>query len=514
MTDELILALDAGTQSVRAILFNLKGDIIAWHKQILPQWEVPEPGWAEFDPELYWQMLCCATNSLWRNNPGLAEAVKGVTLAVQRCTLVNLDAGGGVLRPAMLWLDQRETNIVPRLGGRWRVLFKMAGLGETLSYLQSQSEANWIKAHQPEIWEKTHKFLFLSGYLAYRLTGVYVDSAGCQVGYVPFDYKNQRWAKSSDWKWQAICVEPRHLPELVAPGQIMGEISREASGLTGIPEGLPLVAAAADKACEVIGSGCVDLHQGSISYGTTATINVTSSRYIEPLPLIPPYPGAIPGSYNMEVQIYRGFWLVSWFIREFGLSEKLEAKEGNLTPEEVLDKVIDKIPPGSMGLLLQPYWSPGLRKPGLEAKGAVVGFRDIHTRGHFYRALLEGLAYALREGKERIEKRSRQKITELRVSGGGSRSRQIIQITADVFNMPVTRPHTWEASALGAAIVAAVGLKFIPDYKSAVAAMVRSGDTVSPNKDSVHIYEKLYTRAYKHLYGRLKPLYRSIKDIT
>lgn len=514
MTEELILALDAGTQSVRAVLFNLNGDVVAWSKQVLPQWEVPRPGWAEFDPELYWQMLCRATNSLWRDNPGIAGAVRGVTLTAQRCTLVNLDDAGGVLRPAILWLDQRETNIVPGLGVGWRTFFKLAGLGETLSYLQSQSEANWIKAHQPEIWERTHKFLFLSGYLVYRLTGVYMDSAGCQVGYVPFDYKNQRWAKPSDWKWRAICIEPRQLPELAAPGQTMAGISREASGLTGIPPGLPLVAAAADKACEVLGSGCVDLHQGSISYGTTATVNVTSSRYIEPLPLIPPYPGAMAGSYNMEVQIYRGFWLVSWFIREFGLSERLEAQEGNLAPEEVLDRVIDEIPPGSMGLLLQPYWSPGLRRPGLEAKGAVIGFRDIHTRGHFYRAVLEGLAYALREGKERIEKRSRQKITELRVSGGGSRSRQIMQITADVFAMPVTRPHTWEASALGAAIVAAVGLKLMPDYKSAVAAMVRCGDTVFPDEESVHIYEKLYSRAYKHLYRRLKPLYRSIMDIT
>lgn len=514
MADELILSLDAGTQSVRAILFDLKGNVVACQKEILSQWEIPEPGWAEFDPGLYWEKMCQAVNGLWRDNHRLKVAVQGVALTGQRCTLVNVDAAGRALRPAMSWLDQRATGIVPPLSRRWRLLFRLAGLGETMSYLQSQSEANWLKANQPEIWAGTSKFLFLSGYLTYRLTGSFMDSAGCQVGYVPFDYKKQQWAGASDWKWQALCVEPRHLPELVMPGQSLGVISREASGATGIPAGLPLIAAAADKACEVLGSGCTGLHRGSISYGTTATINVTSSRYIEPLPLIPPYPSAIPGNYNMEVQIYRGFWLVSWFIREFGLSERLVAEESNLAPEEVLDGVIDKIPPGSMGLLLQPYWSPGLRKPGLEAKGAVIGFRDIHTRGHFYRALLEGLAYALREGKERIEKRSRQKITELCISGGGSRSRQVMQITADVFNMPVTRPHTWEASALGAAMVAAVGLNYMPDFETAVNRMVRCGDTVCPVAENAVIYEKLYARAYKRLYGRLQPLYRAIKDIT
>lgn len=514
MTTDLILSIDAGTQSVRAMVFDLHGNIAGGHREPLPHWEVPEPGWAELDAGLYWRKVCCATGELWRKNPGLKDAVKGVTLTSQRSTLVNLDSSGRPLRPAILWLDQRAAETCPPLSAHWRLLFKMLGLGETLAYLQSQAEANWLKVHQPHIWEQTHKFLFLSGYLSYMLTGNFTDSSACQVGYVPFDYRRQCWAKPPDWKWQALCVERRMLPELVMPGQLSGRISQAASDATGIPAGLPLVAAAADKSCEVLGSGCLELHQGSISYGTTATINVTSQRYIEPLPLIPPYPSAVPGRYSLEVQIYRGFWLVSWFIREFGLAERLEAEECNSAPEEVFDRVISQIPPGSAGLVLQPFWSPGLKEPGLEARGAVVGFRDVHTRGHLYRALLEGLAYSLREGKERLEKRSGRKITELRVSGGGSRSRQVMQITADIFNMPAARPHTWETSALGAAIVAAAGLKYYPDVKAAAAAMVRCRDITEPAPENAGIYQELYQGAYKPLYKRLKPIYKFIKKIT
>ena len=160
----------------------------------------------------------------------------------------------------------------------------------------------------------------------------------------------------------------------------------------------------------------------ALSYGTTATINTTHRKYIEPIPLVPPFPSAVPDAYSLEIQVYRGFWMVSWFKREFGLREQQLAEERGVMPESLFDTLVSEIPPGSMGLILQPYWSPGVKVPGPEAKGAIIGWGDVHTRGHLYRAILEGLAYALREGKERTEKRSGVKITELRVAGGGSQS--------------------------------------------------------------------------------------------
>jgi len=330
---------------------------------------------------------------------------------------------------------------------------------------------------------------------------------------MPFDYKNLAWAKPSDWKWDAVMVEPEMLPDLVEPTSLLGHISREASQATGIPEGLPLIATAADKATEVIGAGCLDPHIGCLSYGTTATINTTHKKYTEVIPLIPPYPSAVPGSYSLEVQIYRGFWMVSWFKEEFGQVEKREAEKQGVEAEVFFDKLLQAVPPGSEGLILQPYWSPGLKIPGPEAKGAVIGFGDVHNRAHFYRAIIEGLAFALREGAERTEKRSHIPITSLRVAGGGSQSPGAMQITADIFGLPVSRPHVYEASGLGAAIDVAVGLKLHQNFKTAVDEMTRIGDTFEPDKDLNNMYNDLYERVYKRMYARLKPLYNEIREI-
>jgi sugar (pentulose or hexulose) kinase len=385
---------------------------------------------------------------------------------------------------------------------------------ETVAYLQAEAEANWIRTHQPEIWERTHKYLLLSGYLTHRLVGRFVDSVGCQVGYIPFDYKGLNWASPRDWKWQAVPMDPALLPELVPPAALLGEITPEAAEATGLPAGLPLVAAAADKACEVIGAGCLEPHIGCLSYGTTATINTTHEKYVEVIPLIPPYPAAVPGRYSLEIQIYRGYWMVSWFKREFAHRERRLARERGIQPEELFDELVNQVPPGSMGLMLQPFWSPGLKVPGPEAKGAVIGFGDVHTRAHLYRAILEGLAYALREGKERTERRSRKAITELRVAGGGSQSDAALQLTADLFGLPTARPHTYEASGLGAAIDAAVGLGLHSDFRMAVREMTRLGSLFEPVPGSREVYDGLYHRVYKKMYRRLKPLYQEIREIT
>jgi len=330
---------------------------------------------------------------------------------------------------------------------------------------------------------------------------------------MPFDYKGLNWAKKWDWKWLAVPMDAAILPELVPPTGKLGEITKAAAEATGIPVGLPLIAAAADKSCEVIGAGCLDPHIGCLSYGTTATINTTHKRYIEIIPLIPPYPAAVPGFYSLELQIYRGYWMVSWFKQEFGLREQRIADNLNIEPEALFDELVNAVPPGSLGLTLQPYWSPGLKHPGPEAKGAIIGFGDAHTRAHIYRAILEGLAYALREGAERTSKRSGVPITELRVAGGGSQSNAAMQITADVFGLPVARPHIYEASGLGAAIDAAVGMGLHPDFKTAIAEMTRIRETFEPNSKAHQVYDQLYRQVYLKMYDRLRPFYKAIRKI-
>ncbi len=509
-----LLVIDNGTQSVRALLFDLRGNLVDKVQVPLESYFSPQPGWAEQQPSYYWENLCRACQTLWAQTRRPKEAVAGVALTTQRATMVNVDQNGEALRPAIVWLDQRRTEGLPPVGGLWGLAFRLVNMHRTVAYFQAEAEVNWLRTHQPEIWEKTFKYLLLSGYLTYKLTGRFVDSVGCQVGYVPFDYKNLRWAASWDWKWRAAPMEPAKLPELIPPASVLGQVTPQASAATGIPVGRPLIAAAADKACEVIGAGALEPHIGCLSYGTTATINTTHRRYIEVIPLIPPYPAAVPEAYSLEVQVYRGYWMVSWFKKEFAHREQRIAQERGIPPEALFDDLVNQVPPGSMGLTLQPYWSPGLKVPGPEAKGAIIGFGDVHTRAHLYRAILEGLAYALREGMERTIKRSGVPVTELRVSGGGSQSNAAMQLTADIFGLPTSRPHLYETAGLGAAIDAAVGLGLHPDFTTAVREMTHPGDTFDPDPQTRQVYDGLFKRVYKQLYKKLKPLYEEIQDIT
>lgn len=514
MSADKILAIDNGTQSVRALLFDLKGNLLAKSRIPIESYSTPAPGLSEQDPLIFWKTVCDACQRLWKIKNVKKESIAGVTLTTQRSTLINLDKNGEPLRPAITWMDQRRTPGLKPVGGLWGLLFRLAGMTGTVAYLQAEAEGNWIQTNQPEIWEKTYKFLLLSGYLTYKLIGEYKDSIGSQVGYIPFDYKNMTWCGKGDWKWQAVPVDKHMLPELVPPAGILGEISQKAAEETGIPAGLPLIAAAADKACEVIGSGCLQPNIGCLSYGTTATINTTHRKYIEVIPLIPPYPSAVPGAYSLEIQIFRGFWMVSWFKREFAHNETRLAMERGIEAEELFDDLVNSVPAGSLGLVLQPYWSPGLKVPGPEAKGAIIGFGDVHTRAHIYRSILEGLAFGLKEGAERTSKRSGIPISEIRVAGGGSQSKAAMQLTADIFGLPTSNPHIYEASGLGAAIDAAVGLQLHPNFDTAVAEMTRISNTFEPNPANHRIYDELFQKVYSKMYKRLKPLYEEIQEIT
>jgi len=511
---ELLFSIDVGTQSIRALLFDLQGNLL--HKVQIPieSYFSKHPGWAEQHPVYFWDKLCLACQKMWVDSCIDKSKIVGLAVTTQRSTVVNVDKDGKALRPAIVWMDQRRTEGLKPVGGLWGLGFRIAKMSETAAYLQAEAEANWLRTNQKEIWEKTFKYLYISGFLAYKLTGKFVDSVANQVGYMPFDYKRLDWASSWDWKWQAVPMDRNILPKLISPGELMGEITKSAAESTGIPCGLPVVAAAADKACEVIGAGALEPNIGCLSYGTTATINTTHKKYIEVIPLIPPYPAAVPGSYSLEIQVTRGFWMVSWFKEQFAYRETIIADERGIQAEELFDEMVNQVPPGSMGLILQPYWSPGLKDPGPEAKGSIIGFGDVHTRAHMYRAILEGLAFALREGKERTEKRSKVKITDLRVSGGGSQSDAAMQITADIFGLPTSRPHIYETSGLGAAIDLAVGLNLHPSFEIAVEEMTHIGDIFYPNPNNRNIYEGLYNRVYKQMYKKLKPLYDEIRDVT
>jgi len=512
---ESVLSIDAGTQSIRVALIDFKGNILKICKTEIEPYFSTNPGWAEQHPEYFWKNLGITSKKLLNDLPVDKESIKGVTLTSQRNTMVNLDKDGNTLRPAIIWLDRRKADKIDWPPVYLKGLLKALNLYEPLVYTMMESEANWIYQNEPKIWDKTDKFLFLSGYLTYMLTGEFVDSTGHQVGYVPFDFKRHQWAKDSDLKWKMFpYISKNQLPNLVKPSELLGYISSKAAITTGIPVGLPVFAAAADKACEVLGSGCLTPDIACLSFGTTATIETTNEQYREIIPLMPPYPSAVPGAYNTEVMIYRGYWMVSWFKNEFAHNEVLLAQKKKIAPEIILDQMASTISAGSMGLMLQPFWSPGVKEPGPEAKGSIIGFGDVHTRAHVYRAIIEGLSYALKEGAIRTEKKNKVPIQKLRISGGGSQSKTAMQVTADIFNLVAEQPHTFETSALGAAIDAAMGLKVFSNFSEAIKSMTRISKTYEPNHENSKIYKELFEKVYMKLYKKMKPLYEDIREVT
>ena len=513
MKEQYFLSIDNGTQSVRAIIFDGNGQLIAKSKIDIEPYFSDQKGWAEQHADYFWDSLCQACQELWLKLPISKESIVAVSVTTQRATVVPMGKDNQPLRPAISWLDQRQVETKPKLGKLESAVMSLIRAKPLVDLMHSQAEANWIEQHEPDIWQQVHKFLLLSGYHNYKLTGQYNDAIASIVGFVPFEYKTQQWADEKDWKWRAMPIRPEMLPKVSPAGSVLGEITAAAADATGIPKGLPLIASGSDKACEVLGTGCIDNETGSLSYGSLATLNITSDKYLEAIPFYPAYPGVIPNTFNVEMMVQRGYWMVSWFKKEFGLKEEQLAANQDLNPEKLFDELLSKVPAGCEGLMLQPYWSPS-NGDGPETRGAIIGFNEDHTRAHLYRAMIEGLTYALREGKELLEKRSGKLISRLIVSGGGSQSDQIMQITADIFGMTVLRPHTFETSSLGAAIASAVGVGLYPDFPTAVDKMTHKGDSFNPIDMNKDLYSDLYHKVYKKMYGQLKPSYEAIRSIA
>jgi sugar (pentulose or hexulose) kinase len=507
-----LLALDCGTQSLRALLFSRSGELLEKVKLEYEPYVSPHPGWAEQDAELYWRSLCSVVQALKARVPEAFGRIQGVGVTTQRDTLVFVDAEGTPLRPAILWLDTRRARSVYRPALPLWGIYRAVGMLEAIQKGQKDGKATWVQQQQPELWARTAKVLQVSGFLNHRLTGQFTDSIASQIGHLPFDYKKMRWAKPGHLATKLFPVPLDKLPDLVPAGRPLGAITAAAAAATGLPEGLPVIACASDKGCESLGIGCVHDRMAAVSFGTTATVQTSSQRYFEPLAFMPPYPAAIPGHYNPEVEIFRGYWMISWFKREFAPLEVQEAEAQGIPPEVILDRHLKEVPAGAMGLVTLPHWSPNLKQPA--AKGAMVGFGDVHTRGFVYRSVIEGLGYGLREGLEKIEKAGRMKVNWIGISGGATQSEEICQITADIFGRPLQAGETFETAGLGAAILVAFGTGLYPTVEASVSGMVRYGRLYTPRPGPAALYERLYERVFKQIFPKLAPLFDEIRAIT
>ena len=504
------MTFDFGTQSVRASVFDKTGRCLAQEsKKYEPAYYSSKPGYAEMDPAYYFDCLCDCTRRIREMNLELLEQVQAIELDCFRDSAVLLDKDRNVIRPMILWLDSRMAECKDPLPLIPRTLFKLVGKSDVISLNRRRTMANWIKENEPENFAKIDKYVSISTYFVYRLTGNLKDSPSDFTGHYPLDYKKKQWYANppKHLQGQIFSLRRDQLVELVDTQGVLGEISKEASALTGIPAGIKIFAGGSDKSCETLGSGVYDDTIASVSLGTACTIETVITKYMGPRPFLPAYPSVQKDVYNLDVQIYRGFWMINWFLKEFGA-----VKIDDLVTSEVnakdLDRKLDDIPAGSGGLIVQPYWGSPLEHP--EVKGAIVGFSDYTSLIHVYKAIIEGIGYELRLSKEIFEKRIKHPFKSIRLSGGGARSDEICQIYADIMNLPVEKLQTIETSSLGAAIGGFLSLGVYKDAKEAVANMVHVQKTFYPRKDKTEAYDKLFNNAYKDLYSSLKKIYRYI----
>lgn len=513
MAEKLVLTFDCGTQSLRAMVFDQNGNLLFKAQQPYEKtYHSLRPGYAEQKPETYWDALCAVSNAVKAQAKERWADIACVSVTTIRDTYACFDAGGKPLRDFIVWLDQREAKCREPMPVISRAAFALVGMTEAIRVQRKITKSNWIRENEPEIWQKTHKYLGVSGYLNFQLTGSFRDGIASQVGHIPFDYKNKKWKTESDIQFPMFAIELDKLPELVPACGEIGKITAAAAAATGLPEGLPVIASGSDKGCETLGLGGTAKNIAFISFGTASTLQITTDKYVEPMQFIPAYPAVAPGLYNPEVQIYRGYWMISWFMREFAEKEVKQAQKLNCSAEELLNKRLNSVAPGCDGLILQPYWSPMLKTP--EARGSILGFSAQHTRIHIYRAIVEGVNFALLEALESIRKRSGAKIDFLCCGGGGSRSDAICQITADMFGLPVRRIQTYEASGLGAAMACFVACGVHSGFDSAAQKMIHYRDTFTPDKAANKTYREIYSEVYSKIYCNVKPLYKRMYEIT
>ena len=508
----LVLTLDFGTQSVRTALINKQGEIVYLYKKAYePLYFSNKKGYAEQYADFYWDNLVECLKQLGKDSVKNLKSVVAMTVTTFRDSAVLLDKDNKPLRPVILWLDQRLARADEKIPAIHRFLFKLVGMKDTIVMNRTRTMAHWVKENEPDVWAKVEKYVNISTYINFKLTGELSDSPGGLTGHYPLNYKKSVWYKEGAMKGRIFGIPNRMLPKVVKPGDVIGYLKDEVADMCGLPKGLKLIASGSDKGCETIGLGCLSPDIGAISYGTACTIEVSNPKYHEPEPFLPAYAAAVPNLYNMDVQIYRGYWMLRWFASEFASELQAEAQEKCVPIEAVLDEWLKDVSVGSDGLILQPYWGPGLARP--LAKGAIIGFSNVHTRKHMYRAIVEGIAFALREGLESIEKSQKQKVRCLRISGGGSLSDEICQITADIFGLEISRVQTIESTSLGAAIATFTAVKEFKNVHEAVKSMSKVGDTFKPNKTNHRIYDRIYHDVYLKVYPRLKPLDIEINNI-
>ena len=302
--DPLVLTLDFGTQSVRTSLINKQGEnVYLFKKAYDPIYFSNKKGYAEQHADFYWDSLIDCLKTLTAESKENLNNIIAMTVTTFRDSAVLLDKDNKPLRPVILWLDQRLARADEKIPAIHRFLFKLVGMKDTVVMNRTRTMAHWVKENEPELWNKVEKYVNISTYINYKLSGELSDSPGGLTGHYPLNYRKGVWYKEGAMKGRIFGVPNRMLPKVVKPGELIGYLKDEVAEEVGLPKGLKLIASGSDKGCETIGLGCLTPDVGAISYGTACTIEVSNPKYHEPEPFLPAYAAAVPNLYNMDVQI-------------------------------------------------------------------------------------------------------------------------------------------------------------------------------------------------------------------
>ena len=505
MEPRAVLGIDCSTTSIKTIAWSSKGESVGQARRCYKTFN-PRPTWYEQDAEDWWEGLCSCLRSLPRRLR--RSRIEALCITNQRESFVLVDERCRPLRPAILWNDERslpQLEVLERRFGAQR-LHRLTG--KPLSMIPALPKMLWLQEHEPQLIEKTAKFLDPHAFLLYRLTGVLATSLACADPQGLLDLAQGRW---SEELIRALGFRVEQFPELYPPGAVIGSLNKEAAAATGLPAGLPVVAGAGDGQCAGLGVNAVSGGEAYLNLGTAVVSGLLSETYITD-PAFRTLCSPIPNRYYLETVLKGGVFTAAWFLEKF--ASDLKSRPGS-SREQLMEKEAARVPPGSLGLLLVPYWHNSA-SPYWDpaASGITIGWTGAHGRQHFYRAILEGVAFEQRLMSEQAMKALNRRIDTFLVLGGGSGSDLWCQILADVTGIALQRAAVIDATCLGAGILAASAVGWYPDCFSAARAMVRTGRRFTPNPQHQELYERLYTQVYRPLFPTLRTLIDRLTSLS
>jgi len=504
------LGIDIGTTGVKSIIIDEKGICSAKNTENY-ELMTPEPGWAEQNPEDWWKAVKVSVGKLLHESGIKGTEIKGIGLSGQMHGSVFLDENHSVIRPAILWCDQRtfeECDEITSKIGRENLIqhtCNPAKAGFTAPKIL------WLRNKEPEYYEKVRKILLPKDYVRFRLTGEFAAEVTDASGTLLFDVKKRKW---SDYMLSGLEINRDFLPDCYESVEITGKVSENASTETCLRAGTPVVGGAGDNAAGGIGNGVVE--EGIISsiLGTSGVLFAFAAKpELDPEGRLHTFCHAVPGKWHMTGVMLSAGGSFRWLRDALCKSEVAEADLQQIDPYDVMAEKAGDAEPGSEGLIFLPYLT-GERTPYSDpyARGVFFGLNLRHKKAHFIRAVMEGVAYGMRDLLE-IMRENNIAIKKIIASGGGGKSALWRQIQADIFSYPMITINNDEGSAFGVALLAAVGTGAYGTIEEACREAIQMTSETVPDRENIEMYDRYYTTVYHSLYTALKEKFNDLAGI-